>query len=499
MSESVAQKNSSTFSFKDLKLPKELLQRLEEVGYQTPSPIQAKSIPVLLQGKDVIGQAQTGTGKTAAFALPILSKINLKSKHPQVLVLAPTRELCIQVCDSFKKYSQGLQGVTSIPIYGGQSYQTQFKHLKMNPQIVVGTPGRLMDHLRRGTLDISRISTVVLDEADEMLRMGFAEDVEWILEKTPKEKQTILFSATMPPQIRKLANKYLKNPEEITISSKTATVKTIRQLYWVVQDINKLDALNRILESIPYESVIVFVKTRNQTTELAERLKERGFDALALNGDIAQKQREQTISLIKRGKVRILVATDVAARGLDIDCINYVINYDAPYDAETYIHRIGRTGRAGNKGTAILFVSPREKKTLETIEYHTKQKVENFKLPTTKEINQCRINELYARIDGAKEFLEENEPLRTTYEEILSEYAKKKDIEPLELAAVLSHLLYQNTPLLLDEKDFSKTVREESFDANTPGRRDSRRRGRREYGHPSRSRRRNFRNSRKSS
>jgi ATP-dependent RNA helicase DeaD len=486
--------NPSVITFESLMLPQTILTRLEEVGYQTPSPIQEKSIPVLLQGKDIIGQAQTGTGKTAAFALPVLAKINHTSKHPQVLVLAPTRELCIQVCDSFKTYSKNMKGVLSIPIYGGQNYQTQFKLLKQNPQIVVGTPGRIMDHLKRGTLDISHVTTVILDEADEMLRMGFAEDVEWILKKTPKEKQTILFSATMPPQIRKLANTYLHKPEEITVSSKTATTKTIQQLYWVIQDVNKLDALNRILEAVSYDSVIVFVKTKNQTTELAERLRERGFLAVALNGDIAQKQREQTISQVKQGKAKILVATDVAARGLDIDTINYVINYDAPYDAETYIHRIGRTGRAGNKGTAILFVSPREKKTLDAIEHHTKQKVEKFTLPSAQEVSRRRINELYSRLDGVFDLLSENDHLDASYKQILEEYLERKDIDPKQFAALVIHLLHQDKPLLLSEKESKRALKEETFEAYTR-RRDPRRRGR-AHEYVSRGKKRNFRSKR---
>lgn len=455
---------SAKVTFSDLDLPSSILKRIEEVGYTIPSPIQLKSIPLLLEGEDVIGQAQTGTGKTAAFALPILSMIKPKSKATQALILAPTRELCIQVCESFKNYSKGVGTILSIPIYGGQSYQTQFSLLKQNPQIVVGTPGRVMDHLRRGTLDISKISTMVLDEADEMLRMGFAEDVEWILEKTPKDKQTVLFSATMPPQIRKLAKKYLNNPKEISIASNNETKKTINQQYWIVKDTNKLDGLSRILEFITYKSIIIFVKTRNQTTELSERLKERGFDALPLNGDIAQKQREQTISLIKRGKVKILIATDVAARGLDIDSIDYVINYDAPFDTETYIHRIGRTGRAGNLGTAILFLSPRESKILEQIEHHTKQKVEKFALPSTSEINKKRINELYARIDGALELLEEQEPLSQSYEKVISDYLKQKDLEASELSQALIHLLHQEKPLLLSEKSQANQIDEDKFE-----------------------------------
>jgi ATP-dependent RNA helicase DeaD len=460
---------AGTLTFSDLALPAGILSCLEEVGYTIPSPIQLKSIPVILKGRDIIGQAQTGTGKTAAFALPILSKLDMKSKSTQVLVLAPTRELCIQVCESFKKYASHLKGVKIISIYGGQNYQTQFRSLDQNPQVVVGTPGRIMDHLRRGSLDISNLTTMVLDEADEMLRMGFAEDVEWILEKTPKAKQTILFSATMPPQIRKLANTYLNKPEEITINSKTETTKTIHQQYWIVQDVHKLDGLTRILESIKYDAVLVFVKTKNQTTELAERLKDRGFIAVALNGDIAQKQREQTISQLKRGQINILIATDVAARGLDIDRIDYVINYDAPYDAETYIHRIGRTGRAGNKGTAILFVSPRERRTLEQIEHHTRQKIERFELPTSKKINERRIQDLFSNLDKASESSLKNETLHSKYKEVLTRYANEKGIELSEVSSLLAQLLFDEKPLFLKEKVESKEPSIE-FDQYSPGR-----------------------------
>ncbi|MFT5397709.1 MAG: ATP-dependent RNA helicase DeaD, partial [Gammaproteobacteria bacterium] len=378
-------------SFAEMALSKPLLKALDIVGYEQPSPIQAETIPLLLQGRDVLGQAQTGTGKTAAFALPILSNLDLKQKDPQVLVLAPTRELAIQVAEAFNTYASQLKGFHVLPVYGGQEYGTQIRALQRGVHVIVGTPGRVMDHMRKGTIKLDKLTTLVLDEADEMLRMGFIDDVEWVLEQIPKTRQIALFSATMPTVIRRIATKYLNNPEQITIKVKTTTAETIRQRYWPVTGTNKLDALTRILEAETFDAMLVFVRTKTATLEVAEKLEARGFRSTALNGDIAQKTRERIITQLKAGKLDIVVATDVAARGLDVDRISHVINYDIPHDTESYVHRIGRTGRAGRKGDAILFVAPREKRMLQAIERATRKEIEMMELPSTDLVNNRRI------------------------------------------------------------------------------------------------------------
>lgn len=347
--------------FADLGLSDAVMQAVTKVGYETPSPIQAATIPALLAGRDVLGQAQTGTGKTAAFALPLLTRTALTQTKPQVLVLAPTRELAIQVAEAFQRYAAAISGFRVLPVYGGQSYGQQLAALKRGVHVVVGTPGRVIDHLERGTLDLSELKTLVLDEADEMLRMGFIEDVEAVLQKLPVSRQVALFSATMPPQIRRIAQTYLHDPIEVTIATKTTTAANIRQRYWWVSGLHKLDALTRILEVETFDAMIIFVRTKAATEELAEKLQARGLAAAAINGDMQQMQRERTIHQLKDGKLDILVATDVAARGLDVERISHVLNYDIPYDVESYVHRIGRTGRAGRSGEAILFVTPREK------------------------------------------------------------------------------------------------------------------------------------------
>lgn len=367
-------------TFNQLELAEPLLKALDEVGYETPSPIQAETIPLLLEGRDVLGQAQTGTGKTAAFALPLISNIDLKQKEPSVLVLAPTRELAIQVAEAFQKYAKHMKGFHVLPIYGGSDYGGQIRALKRGVHVVVGTPGRVMDHMRKGTLKLENLSALVLDEADEMLRMGFIDDVEWILEQTPDKRQIALFSATMPSQIRRIATKYLNNPEQVTIKNVTATAETIRQRFWPVSGVHKLDALTRILEAETFDAMIIFVRTKNSTAELADKLEARGYAAAALNGDIAQNQRERTVDNLKKGKLDIIVATDVAARGLDVQRISHVVNYDIPHDTEAYIHRIGRTGRAGREGDAILFVAPREKRMLSSIERATKKTIERMEI-----------------------------------------------------------------------------------------------------------------------
>jgi ATP-dependent RNA helicase DeaD len=438
--------SNTTIDFRTLGLIEPLLQALEEVGYESPSPIQAMTIPHLLAGRDILGQAQTGTGKTAAFALPLLSRINLKNTSPQVLVLAPTRELAIQVAEAFQRYASHMKGFHVLPIYGGQDYSVQLRQLKRGTQVVVGTPGRVMDHMRRQTLKLDSLSCLVLDEADEMLRMGFIDDIEWILEQTPAVCQIALFSATMPDVIRRIARKHLKNPEEITIKVRTTTAESIHQRYWPVSGLHKLDALTRILEAETFEGIIIFVRTKLATAELAEKLSARGYSVAALNGDIAQKQRESTIERLKSGKLDIIVATDVAARGLDVDRISHVINYDIPHDTESYVHRIGRTGRFGRKGEAILFIAPREKHMLHAIEKATRQKIELMELPSTEMLNNKRIGQFTQRITDTLA----NEQLGF-FSQLIEQYQQEHNVPALEIAAALARLVQGNTPLLLKE------------------------------------------------
>ena len=367
--------SNSTPSFESLGLSTLVLKALQDVGYETPSPIQAASIPYLLDGHDLLGQAQTGTGKTAAFALPLLSRIDLSVKKPQLLVLAPTRELAIQVAEAFQSYARHIKGFHVLPIYGGQGYDGQLRQLKRGVHVVVGTPGRVMDHIRRKSLKLDKLQSLVLDEADEMLRMGFLDDVEWILEHTPKERQIALFSATMPKEIQRVAEQHLQDPKLVKIAASTVTAKNIHQRYWQVSGFHKLDALTRILEAEEIDALIIFVRTKNATVELADKLAARGFASEALNGDIPQKNREKIVGRLKQGRLDILVATDVVARGLDVERISHVINYDIPHDIESYIHRIGRTGRAGRSGNAISFIAPRERRLLKAIERATKQSI----------------------------------------------------------------------------------------------------------------------------
>ena len=438
--------NTAT-AFDQLALSKPIFKILDEVGYENPSPIQAETIPLLLEGRDVLGQAQTGTGKTAAFALPILSRLDLKQKDPQVMVLAPTRELAIQVAEAFQKYATHMKGFHVLPIYGGQDYRGQIRALERGVHVVVGTPGRVMDHMRRGTLKLNKLSTLVLDEADEMLRMGFIDDVEWILEQTPSHRQIALFSATMPQQIRRIATKHLNDPAQITIKVKTATADTIRQRFWPVSGLHKLDALTRILEAEQFNAMIIFVRTKIATTELSEKLEARGYAAAPLNGDIQQNQRERTIDNLKNGKLDILVATDVAARGLDVKRISHVVNYDIPYDTEAYIHRIGRTGRAGREGDAILFVAPREKRLLGAIEKATRKKIELMELPSTELINDKRIAQFKQRITdtlAAEDF--------AFYAKLVEQYQQEHNVPAEEIAAALAKLLQGDTPFLLQHK-----------------------------------------------
>lgn len=437
---------SSPLSFSDLNLSQDILKALDDVGYETPSPIQAKMIPYVLEGRDVLGQAQTGTGKTAAFALPILSRLDLSQKKPQVLVLAPTRELAIQVAEAFQSYASRIKGFRVLPIYGGQEYGGQIRQLKRGVHVVVGTPGRVMDHMRKGTLDLSGLKTLVLDEADEMLRMGFIDDVEWVLEQIPEQRQIALFSATMPPAIHRIARRFLNNPKEIAIKVRTMTASTIRQRYWIVSGLHKLDALTRILEAETFDAIIIFVRTKTVTIELAEKLNARGYAVAALNGDIPQKQRERTIDQLKNRKLDILVATDVAARGLDVQRVSHVINYDIPHDSEGYVHRIGRTGRAGRSGEAILFVAPREQRMLRTIERSTKQKIELMQLPSVEQINSKRITRFKEKITKTLT----NEDL-DIYIRLVSQYQTEHDVAVEDIAAALAMMAQGDKSLLLKQ------------------------------------------------
>ena len=437
--------------FDSLGLPPSLIKTLEEVGYETPSPIQSGAIPPLLKGSDLIGHAPTGTGKTAAFALPLLARIDLKQRHEQVLVLTPTRELTIQVAEAFQRYAHRMKGFHVLPIYGGQEYSGQIRALRRGVHIIVGTPGRVMDHMRKRTLKLDNLQALVLDEADEMLRMGFIDDVEWILEQTPESRQIALFSATMPKQIEKIAKRYLTDAYDVAIKAKTATAESINQRYWSVSNLHKLDALTRILEVEPFDGVLIFVRTKIATTELSERLEARGYAATALNGDMAQKNREQMIARLKKGDIDILVATDVAARGLDVDRISHVINYDIPYDTEAYIHRIGRTGRAGRTGEAILFVSPRERRMLASIEKATRQKIKSMTLPSAEMVNSQRIAKFKqgitdALVAGGLDFIQG----------ILESYEQEHDVSPIEIAAALAKLSIGEKSLLLEPEKKNK-------------------------------------------
>ena len=444
---------TTTVTFDDLGLSPAVLGALAEVGYEAPSPIQAATIPVLLAGHDMLGQAQTGTGKTAAFALPVLSRIEVRRGPPQCIVLVPTRELAIQVAEAFQRYASQIKGFHVLPIYGGQSYTPQLMSLKRGAHVVVGTPGRVMDHIKRGTLDLGGVTCLVLDEADEMLQMGFVDDVEWILEQTPATRQIALFSATLPAPIRRIAQRHLREPVEVTIASRTSTATNIRQRYWIVSGVHKLDALTRILEAEPFDAMLVFARTKQSTVELAERLEARGFAVAALNGDMQQKERERTVTRLKGGQLDILVATDVAARGLDVERISHVVNYDVPYDTESYVHRIGRTGRAGRNGEAILFVTPRERNMLRYIERATRSPLEPMDLPTVADVNEQRVARFRQRITEALA-AGQGEPFLS----LIEEFEREQDVPAIEIAAALASLLQGGSPLLLKEKSVDATA-----------------------------------------
>lgn len=462
------EEEESTENFASLGLAESVLEAVAAEGYTEPTDIQGRTIPHVLAKRDLLAQAQTGTGKTAAFALPLLSHLVLEMRRPQVLVLAPTRELAIQVADSFERYGAGLKGFRVLAIYGGQSYEPQLRQLKKGVHVVVGTPGRVMDHLRRETLDLSALDTLVLDEADEMLRMGFVDDVEWILQQTPPERQLLLFSATMPPAIRKLARTYLREPVEIFTPVKNVTAETVTQKYWLVRQVSKFEGLKRFLETEDNDGVIVFVRTRQDTLDLSEQLAARGYAVAPLNGDIPQNHRERTVQHLKDGKLEILVATDVAARGLDIQRISHVINYDMPHDPEAYVHRIGRTGRAGREGQAILFVWPRERRGLKQIEQVTGQKLIQIELPSSKAINARRVRRFKQQITAHLEHAQ-----LPFYRDLLATYLQEEQPEAMDVLAALAVMTQQGVPLLLPD---DPPPRKETRESREPRDRSKRRR-----------------------
>jgi len=428
--------------FASLGLAAPVLRAVEEIGYEMPSPIQAEAIPQLLAGRDLLGQAQTGTGKTAAFTLPLLSRLDLARSQPQILVLTPTRELALQVAEAMQRYARYLKGFHVLPVYGGQAMGAQLRQLQRPVHAVVGTPGRVMDHLRRGTLSLAGLTSVVLDEADEMLRMGFIDDIEWILRQAPDERQTALFSATMPETIRKVAHRHLRDPAEVRIKARTATVETVTQRFWQVSGVHKLEALTRILEVEPFDAMLVFVRTKTATVELAEKLEARGYGAAPLSGDLNQATREQTVDRLRRGVLDVLVATDVAARGLDVERISHVVNYDIPYDTEAYVHRIGRTGRAGRRGEAILFVAPRERRMLRAIEQATRQSIAPMVLPSREAVTNSRV----ARFKQLLADTLESEELGF-FEDLIEGFQDEHNVGLSEIAAALAFLVQRERPL----------------------------------------------------
>lgn len=453
---------SSAQGFAELGLPQPILNTLAQIGFETPTPIQAEAIPVVLSGQDVLGQAQTGTGKTAAFGLPLLANTNDKADKPQAIILAPTRELVAQIATALESFSQYNPKLRITTLYGGQSYGEQLRALKKGAHIIVGAPGRVMDHIKRKTLDLSDIQTIVLDEADEMLRMGFVEDVEWICSHAPKEAQKLLFSATMPKEIQRIAKNYLNEPHKIHIKGKTS-LDNIGQRYWFVKGLHKLDALSRLLETEETDGVIIFVRTKDATLDIANRLQERGFLAAALNGDMTQDAREAVVKQLKNGKINIVVATDVAARGLDVERINHVFNYDIPFNTEAYVHRIGRTGRAGRQGQAILFVSPRERRLLRNIEHATKQKITELTLPSPEKIAKIRVERFKAKLTAS---LQSND--LSFYQKIAAEYMEEHSVEPTQMMAALMKQAEGSSPLRLEKNVHQPSSSRRDFERSKP-------------------------------
>lgn len=438
----------SVVGFDRLDLAPAVLQAVQGLGYETPTQIQSQCIPHLLAGRDLLGQAQTGTGKTAAFALPLLSRIALDVLEPQLLVLTPTRELALQVAEAFQTYAHHLRGFHVLPLYGGQSYTLQIRQLKRGVHVIVGTPGRIMDHLRRGTLRLDGIRTLVLDEADEMLNMGFADDIEWIFDRAPTQRQVALFSATMPSSIRRVARKHLTDPLEIKIAARSETVDTIEQAHCVVTRHHKLDVLTRLLEVESFDAMLVFVRTKNATAELAEKLVAHGFAAEPLNGDMNQVMRERTVDRLKSGKLDIVVATDVAARGLDVERISHVVNYDIPNDPESYVHRVGRTGRAGRKGRALLLVQPRERHLLRAIEKTIRQKIPGLEPPSADQLSEHRIDRFTTQL---RDTLAEQD--LDFFYRLLTRISQEQEMDMLDIAAALTYLGQRERPLLVQERE----------------------------------------------
>jgi ATP-dependent RNA helicase DeaD len=436
----------SQVRFEDLNLTGPILGAIQSLGYSAATPIQASAIPVLLAGRDLLGQAQTGTGKTAAFALPMLARIDVLRAVPQVLVLTPTRELAIQVADAFRRYGAGLAGLRVAAIYGGQDYHTQFRQLDRGAHIIVGTPGRVMDHMKRGSLKLDGMRGLVLDEADEMLQMGFAEDVDWVLNRAPKERQIALFSATIPEPIRRIARRHLRNPATITIKQRAATPDALRQRYVVVSPQQKRDVLARVLEAESIDGVLVFVNTKGSTEPLADYLSGLGHRTAALSGDVPQSARERIVESLRSGKLDVIIATDVAARGLDVQRLSHVINYDLPLDIESYIHRIGRTGRASREGNAILFLHAGGRHMLRRIEDATRQKIEPMEIPTKEEINERRVARFHERIKASMAH-----PDIDAFASMVEQYRAGNDVPLERIAAALAVLAAGETPLLLKD------------------------------------------------
>jgi ATP-dependent RNA helicase DeaD len=432
----------SSNEFQTLGISAPVLKAVQNLGYEQPSPIQAQSIPILLGGKNLLGTAQTGTGKTAAFALPLLSNIDPQQKTPQILVLTPTRELAIQVAEAFQSYAKHIKGFNVLPIYGGADIGGQLRGLKRGAQVVVGTPGRMLDHLKRKSLNLSQVKSLVLDEADEMLRMGFIDDVEMILSKTPAESQRALFSATMPAAIKRVADKYLGDAQQVRIQSKTQTVERIKQQYITVKAHQKMDALTRVLEVEQFDGMIIFVRTKSSTVDIADRLQARGFSSAALNGDLSQAIRERTIGKLKRGQIDVVVATDVAARGLDVERISHVINFDIPYDNESYVHRIGRTGRAGREGNAILFITPKETRLLRSIEKTTKSTIAPLTMPSNAQVSDQRIQQFTEQLSKTLET-----PRLDKFREMIVKYVEENDLDMADVAAALTYENQKERPL----------------------------------------------------
>ena len=449
--------DESLVTFDDLGLSPEVLEAVKLAGYETPSPIQAKAIPVLLQGVNLLGTAQTGTGKTAAFTLPLLSRINFNGHETSMLVLTPTRELTIQVSDAIQQYAVKMPSVHVVPVYGGQDIAIQLRALKRKANIIVATPGRLIDHIKRGSITLGAVKAIVLDEADEMLDMGFMEDVETILKEIPADAQRALFSATMPDSVKKIIDQHLGSYEEARIEGKTTTVENIRQRFLAVKNEHKIEALARVLEGEEFDGVLIFVRTKQNTTEVAEKLESRGFNVAPLNGDLAQSMRERTINRLKMGKLDIVVATDVAARGIDVDRISLVVNYDIPYDTESYVHRIGRTGRAGRSGNAILFVTPRERRMLKIIEKATRQPIEPMEMPTSEQISKKRVDAFktkvksvvsYGELDQFKELVRELVAEGCNMENgVVLEDGTVKEMTAEDIAAAVIKMYQKKQPL----------------------------------------------------